>query len=75
MRFNEIRKMAKAMGINTYRMKKIDIIRAIQRREQNPECFATDRVRYCNEHECLWRKDCLSFSIIPEFKPVCNRES
>lgn len=59
MNFNETRKMAKEMGINTYRLKKPDIIRAIQRAECNMACFGTERVEYCNENICLWRDDCL----------------
>ena len=59
MNFNEIRKMAKAMDINTYRLKKSDIIRAIQRAENNIECFGTQRVGYCDEDTCLWRQNCI----------------
>jgi hypothetical protein len=58
MNFNELRKMAKQMGINTYRVKKPDIIRSIQRAENNIQCFGTQRVEYCCEHVCLWRNDC-----------------
>lgn len=60
MTFNEIKRMAKGMGINTYRMKKTDLVRGIQQSESNIECYGTERVGYCNEHECLWRNDCLS---------------
>lgn len=56
----KIRTMAKSMGINTYRMKKTDIIRAIQRKENNIDCYGTPRVEYCHESTCLWRDDCLS---------------
>ena len=59
MRFQEIQKMAKGMGINTYRMKKTDIIRSIQRKENNIECYGTDRADDCEEQECSWRSDCL----------------
>ncbi len=59
MKFNDIRKIAKSMDINTYRMKKVDVIRAIQNRENNIECYGTDRVRSCNELSCSWRDDCL----------------
>lgn len=62
MNFNEIRKMASGMGINTYRLKKTDIIRSIQRAEKNIECFGTERVGYCSEDNCLWRKDCISLN-------------
>ncbi len=60
MKFNDIRKMAKGMKINTYRMKKADIIHAIQNKENNIECYGTDRVTFCNEKSCIWRDDCLS---------------
>ncbi len=59
MDFNRIRKLAKEMGINTYRMKKTDIIRAIQRSENNIDCYGTERVTECMEDSCLWREDCL----------------
>jgi hypothetical protein len=60
MDFNAIRKMANTMNINTYRMKKVDIIRAIQRTENSMECYGTERASNCDELTCLWRDDCLS---------------
>jgi len=60
MNFNEIRRMAMDMDINTHRMKKPDLIQAIQRKENNMECFGTERVDYCHEELCLWRDNCLS---------------
>ena len=62
MRFQDIKKMAKDMDIYTYRMKKTDIIRAIQRAENNVECYGTDRVDSCQEQSCLWRSDCLTLN-------------
>ena len=62
MNFNEIRKMAKEMDVNTFRLKKSAIVRAIQRAENNIECFGTQRVEYCNEKACLWRNDCISIN-------------
>jgi hypothetical protein len=59
MKIQEIQKIAKNMGINTFRMKKADIVRAIQRAENNMDCFYTYRVEYCGELLCLWREDCL----------------
>jgi len=61
-KYSEIQKMAKNMGINTYQMKKNDIILAIQRAENNIECFGTVRVEYCQELSCLWRDDCASLN-------------
>jgi len=60
MNFNQIRKMAKEMGVNTYRMKKTDIIRAIQKAEHSIECYGTQRVTECMEDSCLWRGDCVA---------------
>ena len=62
MRFQEIRSVAKGLGIGTYRMKKTDMIRAIQREEDNNECYGTDRVDICEEEACLWRGDCLALN-------------
>ncbi len=67
MKFNEIRKMAKGMGINTYKMKKTAMIRAIQKAEENIECYATERVQYCDEGACLWRDTCSSVAADKEF--------
>jgi hypothetical protein len=61
-KYNEIQKMAKNIGINTFQMKKKDMILAIQRAENNIECFATARVEYCQELKCLWRDDCISMN-------------
>ena len=62
MRFQDIQKMAKGMDINTYRMKKTDMIRAIQREENNIQCYGTHRVDICEEEACLWRGDCLTLN-------------
>jgi hypothetical protein len=61
-KYNEIQKMAKNLGINTFQMKKKDMILAIQRSENNIECFGTARVEYCQELKCLWRDDCISMN-------------
>ena len=58
MKFQDVQKIAKGMGINTFKMKKVDIIKTIQREEGNFDCFATERVTSCGEESCLWRSDC-----------------
>jgi len=58
MKINEIKKMAKAMGLETGSMKKADVIRAVQKAENNIDCYATQRVASCAEDRCLWRSDC-----------------
>jgi hypothetical protein len=62
MRFQKIQSMAKGMGINTFGMKKTDIIQFIQRKENNIDCYGTKRVAHCEEPECLWRSDCISLN-------------
>jgi len=62
MRFQEIRGLAKERGIGTYRMKKTDIIKAIQRGEKNIECYGTERVYICQEEACLWKSDCMALN-------------
>ena len=66
MKINDLIKVTKGMRINTYAMKKNDIIRAVQQSENNVECFATERVEYCNENKCSWRGDCLSINNGPK---------
>jgi hypothetical protein len=61
-KYKEIQKMAKNIRINTFQMKKNDMILAIQRAENNIECFGTGRVEYCQELSCLWREDCVSLN-------------
>jgi len=47
------------MGINSARLNKIGLIRAIQRAEGYNDCYATPYARECTRTECLWREDCL----------------
>lgn len=58
MRFQDIQKMAKGLGLKPYRMKKTDLIQSIQGAEKNIPCFDTARVNECGEEGCLWRDDC-----------------
>ena len=63
MKFQEIRNMAKGMGVTKYNnMKKVDLIRAIQKAENNIDCYGTQRVDSCQEETCLWRSDCLALN-------------
>ena len=54
----EIRKIAKQNGINVNKMKKTDMVRAIQNGEGNNPCFQTGTKEACGQYECLWREDC-----------------
>lgn len=59
MKYQEIQKIAKGMGIKAFGLGKADLIRRIQEREGNIPCYGTDRVGWCGEEGCLWRPDCL----------------
>ena len=54
----EIRKKAKELGLEIQRMKKPDLVRAIQTVEGNTACFATGRTD-CDQMLCCWREDCM----------------
>lgn len=54
----DIRRIAKKRNIRPGQMKKQDLIRTIQRAEDNPPCFQT-AVAPCDQYECCWRIDCL----------------
>ncbi len=58
MKLDEVRKRAKALGVKTAHMKKVDLIRQIQRAEGNFDCFGTAK-DYCDQRNCCFREDCL----------------
>lgn len=57
----EIERRARSLGIDIPAgARKAAIIRAIQRRLGQPECFATDARLSCpTNRTCAWRADCL----------------
>lgn len=59
MTVNQIKEIAKIKDIKVGKMKKENIIRAIQRAEGNFECFGTAKAGVCDQYNCLWREDCL----------------
>lgn len=60
MTLKDVKEMAKNYDIKAGRMKKDEIIRAIQRAEGNFDCFGSAGAGHCTQQECLWRKDCLN---------------
>uniref|UniRef100_UPI004057BA0F SAP domain-containing protein n=1 Tax=Candidatus Electrothrix sp. TaxID=2170559 RepID=UPI004057BA0F len=58
MNIAEIKAVAKDRGVKPGRMKKEDLVRAIQLQEGNPQCFNTSFAAKCEQDECLWRGDC-----------------
>ncbi len=60
MQMQEIRNMAKLLGVKTSRLSKVDLVRQIQIAEGNFECFATAQDGVCDRQDCLWRDDCFT---------------
>ena len=58
MKMQEVREIAKKMGIKTANMKKADIIKAIQLAEGNIDCYNSGKSAECGQDNCLWREDC-----------------
>ena len=55
----DVKGIARKQGIKTEKMKKDEIIRAIQRSEGNFDCFGTAVSSHCSQSDCLWKEDCL----------------
>ncbi len=58
MKMTEIKIKAKTLDIKAGRMKKTELIRAIQAKEGNAPCFQTN-ITSCAQTDCCWRVDCL----------------
>lgn len=58
MKLDEIKEMAKKHNIKVGKMKKAELVRAIQQAESNDVCFETGKVDSCGQDACLWREDC-----------------
>ena len=62
MNVQEIRGMAKDLGIRPGKMPKLELVRLIQSTEGNFGCFATAAEGECDQTGCLWRKDCFAMA-------------
>ena len=58
MNIEKVRKKARVLGIKPYGMKKLDLIREIQKKEGNFPCFGT-ATDYCDQLDCCFREDCI----------------
>jgi len=58
MKLDEIKEIAKKHNIKSGKMKKTELIRAIQQAEGNELCFDTGKAAECGQESCLWREDC-----------------
>ncbi len=53
----EIKKIAKQRGLKIGKLRKTELIRAIQTAEGNDPCFQT-HWEDCGQIHCWWKKDC-----------------
>lgn len=58
MKLDEIKEIAKKHNIKIGKLKKAELVRAIQQAEKNDDCFETGRADDCGQSACLWREDC-----------------
>jgi hypothetical protein len=58
MKMEEVKEIAKGLGIKPGKMKKSDLIQEIQRAEGNEDCYNTGRADSCGQDSCAWREDC-----------------
>lgn len=58
MKIDDIKIIANNHDIKVGKMKKAELIRAIQAAEGNFQCFETGQKESCGQPECLWRSDC-----------------
>jgi hypothetical protein len=60
MKPEELKEKAKKLGVKiSAKMKKVDIIRAIQSNEGNITCYQTGVLSKCEQFNCSWREDCV----------------
>jgi hypothetical protein len=58
MSMNDIKDKAKNHGIDGSKMKKVELIHALQKAEGFSACYGTTN-GMCPQMECCWRWDCL----------------
>ena len=58
MTVREIQDIAKKMGLNASKMRKAELVRMIQKTENNTPCFQTGAASSCGQENCLWLSDC-----------------
>lgn len=60
MNMQEIRALAKTIGVKSSRMTKEKLIQNIQLTEGNFDCFASAVDGECDQLKCVWRDDCFA---------------
>jgi hypothetical protein len=63
MKLQELKTIAKTMGIKTGRLNKRDLVRTIQKAEGNFYCYGSATSNFCDRNNCLWKNDCMAVSV------------
>ena len=58
MKLEEIKEIARQLDVKPGKLKKAELVRAIQAAEGNDACFETGHASECGQAGCLWRPDC-----------------
>jgi hypothetical protein len=58
MKMQEVKEIARKRGVQTSKLNKGELIRAIQSEEGNIPCFCVGKASECGQARCLWREDC-----------------
>ena len=59
MKIEDIRALARNIGIKPGKLNKTQLIHSIQRQEGNFDCFGSAVNGDCDQQACGWREDCL----------------
>jgi hypothetical protein len=60
MNIKQVAEIAKKREVKLGKLKKTDLIRAIQLQEGNFDCFGKATTGECDQLKCCWRSDCLT---------------
>ena len=63
MKIESIRNRALELDLNPEGLDKVALIREIQLKEGNFDCFARASGGECDQTGCIWRKDCITLAM------------
>ena len=58
MKLEEVKLIAQLYSLKVNKMKKSELVRAIQKAEGNVQCFETGKSASCGQSGCSWREIC-----------------
>lgn len=62
MNISAVREIANNKNVETTGLNKSSLIKAIQLKEGNFDCYGTASKQQCDQYTCTWRDDCFSVS-------------